>query len=105
MSAPRHTSSLASAELRAHLAALERDAVALRDDLARLASACAKAEAAAMNAVQNGDDVSAREELRAHARSLEAAGLVQAELTRVEALLTVCREALAAVANVEDPHK
>ncbi len=50
-----------------------------------------------MNAVRSGDDFSAREHLEAHARNSEAAGVVQAELDRVEGLVLVCREALATV--------
>jgi hypothetical protein len=88
-----------SAELREQVAGLERDALALRDDLAQLESDCVRAEAAAMDAIRKGDDACARDELLAHAESSEAAGIVQAELNRVEALLMVCRETLAAVSE------
>src|SRR5918992_1239028 len=95
MRASHTTARGAITELREHLAGLERDSITLRSDLARLGRESANAECAAMTAVRNGDDWSAREHLRAQARISDVAGVVRAELMRVEGLVTVCREALA----------
>jgi len=82
-------------ELRGDLEGLERDAVTLSQELDRLASRAREAEALAMSAIRAGNEAAARSHVEVCQSQADAAGVVDAELTVVNAMIATCREALA----------
>jgi hypothetical protein len=86
-----------SEAVRAELEGLQRDAAVLRQDLKRLGDERRQAEAAAMAAVQKGDDAAARDALQREQRCAESASLLATELEMTELIIRGYVDVLAAI--------
>ena len=82
-------------ELRGDLEGLQRDAATLSEELERLATRAREAEALAISALSAGDEAAARSRVEECQSHVDAAGVVDAELIVVNAMIATCREALA----------
>ena len=82
------------ADLREQLSALEAQAVEIASSLNREIARASEAEERAMTAVREGDDMGARAALTENQDAVDAAGILQAELTLLKDMAVTCREAV-----------
>lgn len=84
----------AYAELREQLAALERDAAVITEDLERAIAEASRCEQRAMEAVLRNDDREARAAIEQHRAHTDAAAVAAEELKLLESMQAACRRAL-----------